>query len=75
MIQGLTTYTVLLEKLKFSKDFVNINWSPNQIFFTEFFSERFDQFQTLENDFESTIFAIFAEVVHNFGKSDDVIIQ
>ena len=28
----------------------------------------------LKNDFESTKFAIFAEVVHNFGKSDNVII-
>ena len=25
----------------------------------------------LKNDFESTNFAIFEEVVHNFGKSDD----
>ena len=25
----------------------------------------------LKNDFESTDFAIFGEVVHNFGRSDD----
>ena len=25
----------------------------------------------LKNDFESTNFAIFEEVVHNFGRSDD----
>ena len=40
-----------------------------------FFSERFNQLQTLKNDFESMNFAIFDEVVHNFGKSEDVIIQ
>ena len=39
-----------------------------------FFLERFDQFYRLKNDFESTNFAIFDKVVHNFGKSDDVTI-
>ena len=28
----------------------------------------------MKNDFESTNFAIFEEVVHNFGRSDDDII-
>ena len=42
----------------------------NQIFLI-FFSERFDQFLTQKNDFESTNFEMFEEVVHNFGKSDD----
>ena len=35
------------------------------------FSERFHQFLTQKNDFESTNLEIFEEVVHNFGKSDD----
>ena len=36
-----------------------------------FFLERFNQFLTQKNDFESTNFDMFEEVVHNFGKSDD----
>jgi hypothetical protein len=32
--------------------------------------ERFDQFLTQKNDFESQNFEMFDEVVHNFGKSD-----
>ena len=28
-----------------------------------------------ENDFENTNFALFEEVVHNFGRSDNDIIQ
>ena len=44
------------------------------MFFTEFFLERFDQFQTLKNDFEAQNFEIFVKVVNNFGKSDEVII-
>jgi hypothetical protein len=31
-------------KINFSKNVINISWSPNQIFFTIFFLERFDQF-------------------------------
>ena len=34
-------------------------------------SERLLQFLMLKNDFESTNFAIFEEVVHNFNRSDD----
>ena len=45
--------------------------SPSQIFFTEKKSERFGWFLMPKNDFESTNFANFEEVVHNFGKSDD----
>ena len=52
-----------------------VSWSPNQTFFTEFFLERFDQFQTLKNDFETQNFEIFDKVVHNFGKPGKVIIQ
>ena len=33
--------------------------------------ERFDQFSTLENDFEHKNFETFEEVAHNFGRSDD----
>ena len=36
--------------------------------------ERFDQFYTLKNDFQTQNFEIFDKVVHNFGKSDNVII-
>ena len=60
-----------LKNQSFQKNFINKSWSPNQIFFTEKKLERFDQFQTLKNDFESTNFAIFEKVVHNFGKSED----
>jgi hypothetical protein len=38
------------------------------------FLERFDQFKTLKNDFETQNFEIFDKVIHSFGKSDDVII-
>ena len=54
----------------FPKTFFNKSWSP--ILFIEFFfSERFNQFLTQKNDFESTNFEMFEEVVHNFGKSED----
>ena len=33
--------------------------------------ERFNQFLTLNNDFENQNFEMFEEVVHSFGKSDD----
>ena len=33
--------------------------------------ERFNQFLMQKKDFESQNFAIFEEVVHNFGRSDD----
>ena len=36
--------------------------------------ERFDQFETLKNNFETQIFEIFDQVVHDFGKPDEVII-
>ena len=41
------------------------------IFDRNFFSERFNQLLTQKNDFVSTNFEMFEEVVHNFGKSDD----
>ena len=34
-------------------------------------SERFGWFLMPKNDFESTNFANFEDVVHNFGRSDD----
>ena len=34
------------------------------------FLERFDQFLTQKNDFESKNSEMFKKVVHNFGKSD-----
>ena len=36
-----------------------------------FFLERFDKFLTQKNDFESTNFEMFKEIVHNLGKFDD----
>ena len=42
------------------------SWSPNHIFFTEK--------KIWKDDFEITNFAIFEKVVHNFGKSEDVLI-
>ena len=60
-----------LKNQSFQKHFFNKSWSPSQIFFIEFFLERFNQFLTQKNDFESTNFEMFEEVVHNFGKSDD----
>ena len=44
------------------------------MFFTEFFLERFNQFLTQKNDFESTNFDMFEKVVHNFGQSDNDLI-
>ena len=34
-------------------------------------SERFNQFLTRKNYFESTNFEMFKEVFHDFGKSDN----
>ena len=53
------------------KVFKKFNLSPSQIFFREKKSERFSWFLMPKNDFESTNFANFEEVVHNFGWSDD----
>ena len=47
------------KKSKLSKTLFNKSWSPSSIFLTE------------KNDFESTNFEMFKEVVHNFGKSDN----
>jgi hypothetical protein len=48
--QKLGTFLVneVLWKSKFSKNLINISWSSNQIFSTEFFLERYNQFQTLK---------------------------
>ena len=56
----------VLEKSKFSKDFINTN-----ILHRNFFLERFDQLLTQKNDFESTNLEMFEDVVHNFEKSGD----
>ena len=64
----------VLEKSKFSKNFINISWSPNQIFFTEFSFGKIRPILDTENDFETQNFEIFEKVVHNFGKPDEVII-
>ena len=45
------------KKKKITK-MINKSWSPNQIFCTE--NDRFDQFQTLKNYFETPNFEIFA---------------
>ena len=47
-------------KSKFPKTFFDKSWSPSQIFFIEFFSERFDQSLTQKIE-------MFEEVVHSFG--------
>ena len=60
----------VLKKSKFSNIFISKSWSPGQIFFTEN-SERFRGFLMLKNYFEIQNFAIFEEVVHNFGRSDN----
>ena len=52
----------------------NKHFRLNNVTVRPIFLERFNQFLTLKNDFESTNFAIFDKVVHNFGKSEDVII-
>ena len=52
------------------KVFIYTSWSPSQIFFTEK-KIRFGWFLMPKNNFESTNFANFEEVVHNFGRSDD----
>ena len=65
----------VFKKSIFSKTYFFIkNWSASPIFFKEFFSERFNQFLTLKNDFENQNFEMFEEVVHNLGKSGDDII-
>ena len=37
----------------------------------KFFLERFNQYISKKNDFESMNFEMFEEVAHNFGWSDD----
>ena len=49
----------------------NQNQNFQKHFFNKRFFERFDQFLTQKNEFESTNFEMFEEVVHNFGESDD----
>ena len=50
---------------------IHESWSPSHIFFTEKKSESFGWFLITKNDFESTNFENFEEVVHNFGRSDN----
>ena len=65
----------VLQKPKFSKKKLNNSWSPSPIFFKEKKSERFRQFSTPKNDFENQNFEIFEEVLNNFGRSNDNMIQ
>ena len=51
----------VLQKLKFSKNFIFKSWFKKIPFW----------FLMMKNDFESTNFAIFEEVVHNYGRSED----
>ena len=44
--------------------FINLSWSPNQIFLEERKLERFNQFSSLKYDFETQVFIFFC-------KSDD----
>ena len=44
--------------------------SKSSILHRKINSERFHLFLMLKNDFESTNFVIFEEVVHNFGRSE-----
>ena len=64
-----------LKNQNYQKVFFNKVRSLSKIFFIDFFSKRFYQFLTQTNDFESKDFEILEEVVHNFGKSDDDMIQ
>ena len=60
----------VLKKSKFSKRFINVSWSPNQIFFTNFF---FGKIQPIL-DTQTQNFEIFHKIVHDFGKPDEVVI-
>ena len=61
---------VLSFKVKFSKNFNYTSWSPCLIFFT-----KKNQKDSTKNDFECQNFAIFPDVVHNYDRSDDFMIQ
>jgi len=56
------------------QNFIYESWSPNQIFFTEFFFGKIQPILDTENDFETQNFEIFDKVVHDFSKPDEVII-
>ena len=58
----------------FSKNFIDISWSTNQIFFTENCFWKDSSNIRLKTDFENQYFEIFDKVIHNFGKPDEVII-
>ena len=45
------------------------------VFFMEIFFGKIRPILDTENDFETQNFEIFDKVVHNFGKSDEVIIE
>ena len=64
----------VLQKSNFSNNFIYKTWSSSQTVSNILHrkkSERFGWFFMPKNDFESTNFANFEEVVHNFGSSDD----
>ena len=56
-----------LKYQNFQKHFFYKSWSPSPIFFI---SDFFWKDSTQKNDFESTNFDMFKEVVHNFGWHD-----
>ena len=57
-------------KSKFSKKLIYKSWFLSQIFFTKKI-RKIPLIFYAEKDFETTKFAIFEEVVHNFGRLDD----
>ena len=65
----------VFSKSKVSIKIINKNLSPTLIFFIEKKSERFHWFSTLKNDFENQNFAIFEELLNNFVRSDNDVIQ
>ena len=57
---------------KISKYFIFKSWYPSLIFFTEKKIQKFPLvFDAEKKKIESTNFAIFEEVVHNFDRSDN----
>jgi hypothetical protein len=71
---GIFLENKVLMKPKKITNAINTSWSPSPIFFIKKKLEGFNQFSTLENDFENQNFEMFDKVVTNFGKSDDDLI-
>ena len=71
---GTNLVNKLLLKSKFSENFINISWSPNQIFFAEFFFGKIQPILDPEKLLWNSEFWVFDKVVHDFGKPDEVVI-